>query len=117
MSLAWQVEGKTSDRNRSAQVFGPRKARPSKIENKPSFLGVHTAEALGKAEFGLDVKRVPERQYAPRDRPADQARVAKAPIPRRRQVYEYVVLMGQKLESAEYRDRAISVALGEEVVG
>ena len=32
-------------------------------------------------------------------------------------MYEYVVLMCQKLGSAEYRDRAIAVALGEEIVG
>jgi len=94
----------------------PRKAGPSKIKNKPSLLGMHIAEALGKAEFGLDVKRVPKRQQTSRNRSADQVRIAKAPLPSGLEVYEYVILMCEKLRSTEYLDRAISVALGEEIV-
>jgi hypothetical protein len=111
VDVLWQVDGKTrtrSDRNRGAQVLVPRKAGPSKIKNKPNLLGVHIAEALGNAEFGLDVKRVPKRQNAPRNRSADQVRIAKAPLPSGLEVYEYVILMCEKLRSAEYRDRAIS---------
>ena len=86
-------------------------------ESQADFIGVHAAKSLGKAELGLDIEGMPQRQQAPGNGRADQLRVAPPLIlGRRRILHEDSRQQCPNLLTPEKRDGAISVAIGIEMV-